>query len=147
MVVTGGAIKELMGEHEGIRAQMKFLVKSRENLIIQDVQVKERIWCYRCGLYDFRDAIQYHLEVDEHIFKSLPGNVSTTDPTEEHEEIQRIINAFIELADSAVIDRLGQEELDQYTQKIGVALNKINELIEAHIAKENAILETALKNI
>jgi hypothetical protein len=147
MGITGGEIKELMGEHEGIRAHMRFLVKSRENLVTQDIQVKERIWSYRCGLYDFRDAVQYHLEVDERIFKSLPGNVSLMDPTEEHEEMQRVINDFIKLADSAVIDRLGQEELNQYTQKIGVAFNKIHELIEVHIAKENAILKEALKNI
>ncbi len=147
MGVTGGEIKELMGEHDGIRAHMKFLVKSRENMATQDVQVKERIWSYRCGLYDFRDAIRYHLETDERLYKSLLGDVSFMDPMEEHEEIQRVINDFIELVDSAVIDRLGQEELNQYTQKIGVAFNKIHELIEAHIIKENIILEQALKKI
>lgn len=147
MGVTGGEIRKLIGEHEGIRAHMKFLVKSRGNLATQDVQVKERLWSYRCGLYDFRDAIQYHLELDECIFKSLPGDVSFKDPTEEHGEIQKVIKDLIELAESATIDRLGPEELKQFVQKIGAAFNKIHELIEVHITKENGILEEALKHI
>jgi len=147
MGVTGGEIRELLGEHEGIRAHMRFLIRSRENLATRDVQAKERIWAYRCGLYDFKDAIQFHIEVDERIFKALPGDASLKDPTEEHQEIQKVINELIELADSAVIDRLGEEKLDQYTEKIRLAFNKIHDLIEAHITIENAILEEALKKI
>jgi translation initiation factor 2B subunit (eIF-2B alpha/beta/delta family) len=147
MGVKGGEIRQLMGVHEGIRAHLKFLVKSRENLATQDVPIKERIFSYRCGLYDFRDAIRHHCELDERIFKALPSSVSLANTTEEHREIQKVLNDFIELVDSAVIDRLEQEELDQFTQKIRVAFNKIHELIEAHITKENAILKEALEKI
>jgi hypothetical protein len=147
MVVTGGEIKELLGEHEGIRTHLRFLVKSRENLEIEDSRTRERLWAYRCGLYDFRDAIQFHIEIDEHIFQSLPVDVSLKDTKEEHREIQSVVNELIELADSAVIEKLGSEELQCYTEKIGLAFSKTRELIETHIALENAILEESLKKL
>jgi hypothetical protein len=147
MSVNVGEIKGLMGEHEGLRAHMRFLIKSRERMMTQDIQVKERIWSYRCGLYDFRDAVRYHLEVDERIFKSLPSSVSLKEPSKEHDEIQRVINELIALAESTVIDKLGQEDLYQFALKIGLAFSKIYELIDAHINKENAILDEALKNV
>lgn len=147
MGVTGGEIKELLGEHEGIRTHLRFLVKSRENLVTEDIRAKERLWAYRCGLYDFRDAIQFHIEIDERIFKALPGNISLNYSMEEHREIQRVVNELIKLADSAAIERLGLEELHRYTEKIGLAFNKTHDLIEAHIAVENAILQEALKKL
>jgi hypothetical protein len=147
MVVNGGEIKELLGEHEGIRTHLRFLVKSRENLATEDFHAKERLWAYRCGLYDFRDAIQFHIEVDERIFQALPGDISFKDSKEAHREIQRVVNDLIQLADSAVIERLGTQELQIYTEKIGLAFGKTRDLIEAHIAVENAILQEALKKL
>jgi hypothetical protein len=147
MVVTGGEIKELLGEHEGIRTHIRFLVKSRENLAIEDTQARERLWAYRCGLYDFRDAIQFHIELDERIFRALPVDVSAKDTEEEHQEIQRVVSELIDLADSAVIEKLGPEELQIFTEKIWLAFSKTRDLIEAHIAVENAILEEALKKL
>jgi hypothetical protein len=147
MVVTGGEIKELLGEHEGIRTHLRFLVKSRENLDTEDFRTKERLWAYRCGLYDFRDVIQFHIELDEHVFQSLPDDTSFKDSQKAHGEIQRVINELIQLADSAVIERLGPEELQIYTEKIGLAFGKTRDLIEAHIAVENTMLEEALKNL
>jgi hypothetical protein len=147
MVVTGGDIKELLGEHEGIRTHLRFLVKSRENLAIEDIHARERLWAYRCGLYDFRDAVQFHIELDERIFQALPGGISLINSAEEHREIQMVIDELIRFADSAVIERLGPEELQQYTVKIGLAFCKTHDLIEAHIARENAVLEAALKKL
>jgi hypothetical protein len=150
MSVTCVEIKELMGEHEGIRAHMKFLMRSRENMVAKDARVKEQIWSYRCGLYDFRDAMRNHQELDERIFQSLPGNVSPGELAEDHHEIQKIIDDLIALtenAESVVTDRFDQAKLYPLAQKIGLAFNKIYELIEAHINKENAILDAALKQI
>jgi len=144
---TGGEIKRLLGEHEGLRAHMKSLIKSRGYLAPQELQVKQRLWNYRYGLYDFKDAIKYHQELDERIFKSLPVDISPKNPIEEHAEIQKVIDEAIVLSESATIDRLDQEELNEFSLKIGVAFNKIYELIEMHIIEENAILEKALKHI
>jgi hypothetical protein len=147
MVIFNGEIKKLMDEHEGIREHMKFLVKSRGNLMIQDIHLKERIRNYCCILYDFRDAVRYHLELDEFILKSLSGNVSLKDLTEQHEEIRRVINDLIAFTESGVIDGLVQENVNQFNFKIGTAVNKICSLIETHIAQENTILEGGLKHI
>jgi hypothetical protein len=147
MVVTSGEIKELLGEHEGIKTHLRFLVKSRENLEAEDYRAKERLWAYRCGLYDFRDAIQFHIELDERIFQALSGDTSSEESQKEHVQIQRVVDELIRLADSAVIERLEPEELQIYTEKIGLAFAKTRDLIEAHIAVENAILERALKKL
>jgi hypothetical protein len=138
-------MKELMGEHEAIMAYMQSLTKSAANLAAQPAHAKEQISNYRYRLYDFKDAIWYHLEIDERIFKSLLGEIYLEDPIEEHQEIQRLVNDMILLADNAVIEKLGQEELNPYCASLGNAFSKICKLIELHIAKENAILERVQK--
>jgi hypothetical protein len=134
-------MKELIGEHEAIMAYMQSLTKSAEGLAAQSGKAKERIWSYRQRLYDFKDAIWFHLEVDERIFKTLLGNDYAEDPIEEHREIQRLINDMILLADNAAIEKLGPDELNQYCCSLGKAFGKLCKLLELHIAKENAILE------
>jgi hypothetical protein len=147
MNVKAGDIRESLGEHEAIRAHMRFLARSQKNLSIQDIQAKEKIWAYRCGLHDFKDEIQFHIEVDQRIFRALPADISLTETEEEHGEILTLINELIELADSAIIDKLSMEELDEYTKKIGLAVNKIFDLVEIHLTIENDILEKALDKI
>jgi hypothetical protein len=138
-------MKELIGEHEAIMAYMQSLTKSAENLAAYPEPVKERIWNYRYRLYDFKDAIWYHLEIDERVFQSLFGDAYLEDPTEEHKEIQRLVNDMILMADNAVIEKFNQDELNQYCLKLGEAFNKICKLIELHIFRENAILERVQK--
>jgi hemerythrin-like domain-containing protein len=147
MSVKAGDIRELLGEHEGIRAHMKFLAKSQKDLLSQDIQAKEKIWAYRCGLHDFKDAIQFHIETDKRIFKSFSGEILFKEPTEEHEEIQKLLDELIELADNTAIDKLDTQELNEYTGKIGLAVNKIFDLVEVHIATENKVLEQALNGM
>jgi hypothetical protein len=129
--------KELIGEHEAIKAHMQFLAKSAAKLSAQPAPAKERIWNYCCSLYDFKDAIWNHLEIDEKVFKSLFGKAYV----EEHREIQQLVNEMISLADNAVIARLEQTQLNEYCNKLGLAFDRICKLVELHIAKENAILE------
>lgn len=138
-------MKELMGEHEAIKAYMQSLMKSAENLNAQPARAKDRLWNYRYRLYDFKDAIWYHLEIDERVFKSLFGDAYQEDPVEEHREIQQLVNDMIALADSAIIEKLEQAQLHQYCGKLGKAFDRICKLIELHIAKENAILERVQK--
>jgi hypothetical protein len=141
MKTTREALRELIGEHEAIMAYMQSLMKSAENLAVSPANAKDRIWNYRCRLYDFKDAIWYHLEIDERIFKSLLGDAFLEDPIEEHQEIQRLVNDMILLADNAVIENLGQKELNLYCDSLANAFKKICQLIELHISKENTILE------
>jgi hypothetical protein len=147
VAVTGGEIRELLGEHEGIRFQLNFLLRSRDKLAKPDILTKERLWAYRCGLHDFQDAIQFHIELDERILQMLLGDISLKNFREEHREMQEVVADLIRLADSAVIERLEPEELQHYTEKIGLAFNKTRDLIETHIAAENAMLQEALKKL
>lgn len=137
------AMRELMGEHEAIIAYMQSMTRSAEKLAAKPAGVRERLWNYRYRLYDFKDAIWYHLEIDERVFKSILGEAYDEDPIEEHREIQRLVNEMISLADNTVIEKLGQAEVEGYCQKLGAAFERICRLIQLHIAKENAILEGA----
>lgn len=141
MATMSKEMKELMGEHEAIMAYMQSLTKSAENLAAQPTYARERLWNYRQALYDFRDALWFHLDIDERVFKSLFGDTFLEDPIEEHQEIQRLVNDMICVADNATIEKLGREELNQFCEKLGGAFKKVCQLIELHIAKENAILE------
>ncbi len=135
------AMQELVGEHEAITAYMQSLTRSAASLNAQPGKAKERIWNYRQRLYDFKDAIWFHLEIDERIFKMLLGNDYAEDPIEEHQEIQRLVNDMIMAAENAVIEKLSQGELNLYCASLGNAFGKLCRLLELHIAKENAILE------
>jgi hypothetical protein len=137
------AMKELMGEHEAIMVYMHSLTKSAEDLASQPARAKQRLWNYRQRLYDFKDAIWYHLEVDERIFKSVLGGTFLEDPIEDHQEIQRLVNDMILMADNTIVESMGQEELDQYCGSLGEAFKKICQLVQLHMAKENSILEQA----
>ena len=138
-------MKELLGEHEAIMAYMQFLTRSAEKLAEQPAPARERIWNYLCALNDFKDAVWYHLEVDERVFKALLGDAYPEAPIEEHEEIQRLVTEMIALADNAVIEKLEQDQLNQYCTQLGKAYDKICKLIGLHIAKENATLERVQK--
>jgi hypothetical protein len=133
--------QELIGEHKAILAYMGSLVKSGKNLASQPAKDKERIWNYCCRLYDFKDAIWSHLEIDERLYKSLSGDVYFDNPVREHQEIQRLVNEMITQVENTAIDKLDPAALDRHCESIGNAFDKTCKLIELHIAKENAILE------
>jgi hypothetical protein len=137
-------MRELVGEHEAIKAYMQFLANSAEKLSEQSTLAKERIWNYCCCLYDFKDAIWYHLETDEKVLKSLLGDTYGKDIIEEHREIERMANEMALLANNDIITTLEQAQLKEYTFKLGSAFNRICKMVELHIAKENAILEQVL---
>jgi hypothetical protein len=133
--------KELIGEHEAIIAYMQFLAKSAARLSAHPAPAKEKVWNYCCNLYDFKDAIWRHLEIDEKVLQSILGDNYGKDNIDEHREIRYLSEEMIVLADNAVISRLEQEQLNEYCGKLGSAFDKICKLVEIHIAKENAILE------
>jgi hemerythrin-like domain-containing protein len=145
MVAISKEMKELIGEHEAIKAYMHSLTKSAEDLTAPSAPAKERLWNYRCRLHDFKDAIWYHLEVDEKVFKSLLGEAYGEDCGAEHEEIQKLVNDLVALADDTSIDKLDKEQVNGYCSRLGTAFDRICKLIELHIAKENAILDRVQK--
>jgi hypothetical protein len=147
MAATEHEMTGLIREHEAIRAQMKFLADSLNSLATQSIQVKDRIRGYRWALYDLRDGIRRHIELDKRIFETLLGSTSMEDLTEEHKEIQKQIDGAVWLVDSAVADELVQEELNQRASNIREAVNGICGLIEAHTAKEDRLLRLMQKDL
>jgi predicted nucleic acid-binding Zn-ribbon protein len=147
MAATEHEMTGLIREHEAIRAQMKSLADSLNSLATQSIQVKDRIRGYRWALYDLRDGIQRHIELDNRIFEALLGSTSMEDLTEEHKEIQKQIDGAVWLVDSAVADELVQEELNQCASNIREAVNGICGLIEAHTAKEDRLLRLMQKDL
>lgn len=126
---------------------MKFLADSLNSLATQSIQAKDRIRGYRWALYDLRDGIRRHIELDKCIFETLLGSTSMEDLTEEHKEIQKQMDGAVWLVDSAVADELVQEELNQCASNIREAVNGICGLIQAHTAKEDRLLKLVQKDL
>jgi hypothetical protein len=146
MATNKKEIAGLMGEHQAIRAHMKFLINSLTSMAAPSSQIKDLLWSYRMGLYDFRDGIRLHIDLDERIFKALPGSTSVAATMKEHQEIQKQVDEAIHLADSSVNDKLAQAELKQYASQIREAFDRICALIEAHTATEDRLLKTVPKD-
>ncbi len=138
--------ERLLREHEGIRAHMKFIAKNLGNLARQKIQIRERIWIYRWGLWDFRDAVQRHIELDERIFREFKDNALVEETMNEHDEIKKMVDDAIALANNAVEKELGREDLTQSALNIRKIFNRIRKLIEKHTAQEDIFLEPARKS-
>ena len=148
MTTSYNEIKNLIQQHQAIQAHMKFLINSLSTLSTQSNQevsysipLKDRIALYRWSLYDFREAIQLQIELDDRIFL---GSSSTEEILREHQRIREQIDIAIRLAENAVYHNISQEELNIYSLNIIEAVNKICESIEQHIAKEDNLLKQRL---
>jgi hemerythrin-like domain-containing protein len=150
MEATRKEIWDLLRQHEAIRAHMKFLARTLKKLTVQShrgtpADLKDYITLYRWSLYDFREAIKRHIEMDDRIFASLlTGNMSA-EMDLGHEDITRRIDAVIELAENAVYHELNRQEINRSAADIKLAVRTLCDTCQAHIAREDAILETALE--
>jgi hemerythrin-like domain-containing protein len=146
MAATENEMAGLLGEHEVIRAHVKFLTNSLNSLATQSSQIKDRVSIYRYGLYDLRDGVRRHIELDERIFEAFLGITSMEETIREHDEIRKQVDEAIRLADHATESNLGQEDLNQCALNIIKVFNQTRELIEAHMAKEDRLLKRAQKD-
>jgi hypothetical protein len=62
-----------------------------------------------------------------------------------HQEISRQIDAVIALAEDAVYHDLNRQELNKSAANIKKAVKALCDTCQAHIAREDSILEPALK--
>ncbi len=147
MGATEKEILRMMGEHEGVRAHMNFLSKSLGSLAAQSIHAKEQLWIYRWGLWDFREAVKRHIVLDESIFSVLTGNALVGETLKEHEEIQRLLNGVIKLADNAVEYELDKKELSKIALDINKAFDKVCRLIEVHTRTEDKLLKLVQKDL
>jgi len=148
MTTSYNEIKNLIQQHQAIQAHMKFLINSLSTISTQSNQevsysmpLKDRIALYRWSLYDFREAIQLQIELDDRIFL---GSSSTEEILREHQRIREQIDITIRLAENAVYHNISQEELNIYSLNIIEAVNKICESIGQHISKEDNLLKQSL---
>jgi hypothetical protein len=141
------ATKELIGEHEALMVYMDSLAKSVRDMAVESLPARDKLRNYLYRLYDFKDAVWYHLEVDERIFKSILGNAHLEDPIEEHQEIRKLVHDIITLADNTIIDNLSKEQMNEFCARLGSAFERICKLIALHITRENAILERVQRSL
>ncbi len=144
--------EDLTWEHQAIRKQMKFLTSSWSDLASQSskgnaqtTKLKDQITLYRWSLYDFREAVRRHIDLDVRIFEQLPGITPSEELPGEHEVIQELLDKAISLAEDAVYNKLSEEDLNKCASDIKDAVDRICELIGAHTAKEDALMERMLK--
>jgi len=140
--------KDVTWEHDAIRKQIIFLTKSLDSLaaksdqgIMKINQLKEQITLYRWPLYDFREAVKRHMDVDEHVFRDYQGTAPLEDLDKEHEVIRKQLDKAITLAEKAGYSSLSEEELRKWGSDIKKTVDKVCKLIRAHTAKEDKILE------
>jgi hemerythrin-like domain-containing protein len=146
---TRHVISDLLRQHEAIRAHMKFLTRALRKLTVKSHQgtaseLKEQITLYRWSLYDFREAIRRHIEMDDRIFSLLLSQNMSGEMDRGHEEIRRRIDEVIKLAEDAVYNNLKRRELNQSAADIKEAVKVLCNTCQAHIAHEDSFLKPAL---
>jgi hypothetical protein len=141
-------ITNLFGQHEAIRAQMKFLFNSLQKLAIQPksalkepAQVKEWLQNYCYALRDLRDGVYEHIELDERIFKALSSSVKNRRLATEHNNIKQQIDYAVQVVEGAVNTVTNIDELHRYASEIKTYVEKIRKLVETHTAKEDRLLK------
>ncbi|HEX9896213.1 MAG TPA: hypothetical protein VGA85_00935 [Dehalococcoidales bacterium] len=141
-------ITDLFGQHDAIRAQMKFLTNSLKELAVQpdlgikkSAQVKEQLQSYCYALRDLRDGVITHIELDERIFGVHSTTASDKRMETEHKSIRKQIDRAIQLADEAIDGKLSGDELNRRASEIADAVDKIRKLIGTHTAKEDSLLK------
>jgi len=150
MEATRKDIWDLLRQHEAIRAHMKFLARALKKLTAQShrgtaADLKDHITLYRWSLYDFREAIKRHIEMDDRIFNTLLSQLKSAEMDRGHEDISQRIDEVIELAENAVYHELGRQELNRSAADIKGAVRVLCDTCQTHIALEDAVLETALE--
>jgi hypothetical protein len=151
MADTGKGIRDLLQQHEAIRTHMKYLTRTLKKLTAQSykgtaAELREIITLYRWPLYDFREAIRRHIEMDDRIFGVLFNKGMSAEMDRGHLGIRARIDEVIRLAEDAAYSKLGRKELNASAADIKDAVKLLCDTCQAHIAREDAILEHALKD-
>ena len=150
MAATKQKTSDLIWQHKAIKDHIKFLANSLSNLTEPSSQLKKQETFYRSlyrwSLYDFRETIRRHIELDKSILKMLPGSASLKNSKSEHDKIQKQVDSAIWLAENAVYNNLSQEELNKCTSDTIGALGRICKSITEHVAEEDKVLEFLQKD-
>jgi 3-deoxy-D-arabino-heptulosonate 7-phosphate (DAHP) synthase class II len=139
---------DLVGQHDAIRAQMKFLTESLNGFDLKPDSVEtdpsrivKTIREYSYTLRDLRAGVITHIELDERIFNLLSDSTAENLLTAEHKKIFKQIDQAINLVDEAYTKGLDTPKLKQKASEIIVVIDKIRKLIQSHTVKEDKLLE------
>lgn len=151
MQAESAGLRRILHEHEAIRADLKRIDDSCNNLIEQAQSdqselLKERMANPQTLLY-LRDGIKQHIARDEAALQPLVGRFSMDSIVKEHKEIEQEVERAISLTGRIVEKEMSQEELSRWGSDFMQAIHRIHELIVAHIAREDAIVELLRKNL
>ena len=133
----------LLEDRTGIKNHMKSLLKSIDTLDVNSALLKDNLWCYRQRLYDFRDAIQVHLELDDIVLSHLPQRGPASRITRDREKLLRLVMRAIQLTDTVVDCHLSPAETARFARNIREISGMIYRVIEIHSTVEDKLLDRA----
>lgn len=140
-------ISGIMGQHEAIRAQLRFLVDSLRALSLecsdtttQFGRLQELASNSRLRLYDFRDGIENHIELDERFFEGIGDQTLVEDLLREHRECRNRVADAIRLAESLFGSEVSPETLASLSSEIRIAAEKASRSIVSHMDHEDMVL-------
>jgi hypothetical protein len=140
--------KNLIWQHQAIRTHAKVLIDSFKSVKELPSEMKaiptelnDLIRFYLWPLYAFREMLQRHIAFDKSVFNLYQLGSSLKNFSEEHAEIQQLVEDAIQKTEKTVYGKLTQEELDRSASTIRDTLNKLSKIIEAHTAEEDKILK------
>jgi hypothetical protein len=149
MAATKKEIASLIGEHDAIRAQMKFLTESLKELSVAPESeekgfesFKKSIQSYSYTLRDLRTGVINHIELDEKIFKAISPGPAEKQFNVEHKTIKQQIDQAIKLVDEEIGQQLPRETLNKRASEISKTINNIRHLIRTHTEKEDQLLKS-----
>jgi hypothetical protein len=140
MVVAEKEKKRLLEDRAGIKSHMKSLLKSLDTFDVTSALIKDNLWCYRQRLYDFRDAIQVHLELDDIILSRMTRGRSSSRITKEREKVLGLVMRAIELTNMVVESTLSPAETARFARNIREISGMIYRVIEMHATAEDKLL-------
>jgi len=137
-------ISNLKWQHKAIKDHINFLINSlRVNASQSSLKKQPEFYSslYRWSLYDLRETIRRHIELDERIFKMLPGNAPIKHSGAEHGKLQKQVDSAILLAENAVFNELSPEDLKNCSSETIAAFDKVCKSVKEHVDEEDKILE------
>ena len=140
--------KNLLWQHQAIREHAKVLIdsfKSGEGQTsgakAKAIELNEVMRLYLWPLYDFREMLQRHIAFDKRVFNLYQLSSSVKDMSEDHAEIQQLVENAIRLTEKTVYGKLTQKELDDSVSTIRETVNNLTKLIVVHTAQEDKLLK------
>jgi hypothetical protein len=143
MLIAEQEKTRLLEDRVGIKAHMKSLLKSLDDFDVTSTLLKDRVWCYRQRLYDVREAIQFHLQMDDIVFSRIPRCREVSRTVKQREKLLGLVTRAIQLTDTVVESDRSPGELARIAKNIREISGMIYQVIDIHAALEDKLLGQA----